>query len=489
MTERDDNASAENSTIGRVELLAKLNALSASPTISQTARVLEVHYTRRAWKLNPTIRLFYSYSEDSLYAELIAAEGTRTETFHRSLAVEFDGDDPDAMPTALCLQDLNRHPDSPAAGFARKILGELVWKRALQLAADGGEGSELVLLGPDSRLQLIEAWRKILVLPTFAVGVRVLPSRVFALLIDSVTGKAGASVDVPLDHNDGPQVALKIAQVARDLASSHYSDDVVASGVIGIELGGPVNPVTGVVEHYNKRGLLARWEDFDLGSFVEDKTGLRTVVVNDAEAYGHHEGWASEGRGPEVQGLLLISEGIGGSVISNGRVDRRFPMEIGKLSIEPVTGRDCGCGKRGCIEATAGLGALLSDVAAILGKAVTLEQAIDEASENDDVLRVFSDAGLILARGLADCQYIVKPMKWLVYLPPELYARKTKASGALLGKLEHFDRHVAWESFTKEVQVVQRLAGDEEGAHGAGLAALDRFEAPVLRNVETVGRE
>lgn len=473
---RDD----DRANISDTEYAALLAALSSSPSTQATVAALRASYSRRAWRLNPSIRLHYSAGEDILFAELTATLANRTEIFHSLLCVEFDGDDGNAMPAALCLEEFLKRPDSPAAGIARKLLGEKVWKRAHQLAEDKTEMSELVLLGTDDRRELVVTWQDFAILPTLAVGVRMVPGRLYAVLVDSTTGKVGATQEAALTADDKEYVASQIASVAVDLARSVYDEDALQGAVIGVELGGTVDHGSGLVEHYNKLDLSARWTNFDLSSAIRERSGVRSVVVNDAEALGQQEAWASEGRMPEMQAVLLLAEGIGGAVISGGRVDKRFPMEIGNLRIDPETGRICSCGKRGCVEATAGLGAILADISQILGSKTDLETAIEAAEVNCEVLEVFARAGRKLSEGIAACQVIFKPRTWLVFLPPELYSRRSAASGALLGELEEFRERIAYKSFTESVSIEQRLAGAEEGAHGAALSALDVFGAPVL---------
>jgi glucokinase len=81
------------------------------------------------------------------------------------------------------------------------------------------------------------------------------------------------------------------------------------------------------------------------------------VVDNDATACAIAEWWFGAGRERDVRHLvyLTISTGVGGGLVLDGRVYRGAAGnagELGHLTID-YQGRQCGCGRRGCLEAYA----------------------------------------------------------------------------------------------------------------------------------------
>jgi glucokinase len=123
---------------------------------------------------------------------------------------------------------------------------------------------------------------------------------------------------------------------------------------VGIACGGPLDPFRGVIQ--SPPGLPG-WDDVPLVATVEAALQRPTVVDNDATACAIAEWWFGAGRERDVRHLvyLTISTGVGGGLILDGRVYRGAAGnagELGHLTID-YEGRQCGCGRRGCLEAYA----------------------------------------------------------------------------------------------------------------------------------------
>jgi glucokinase len=130
--------------------------------------------------------------------------------------------------------------------------------------------------------------------------------------------------------------------------------DISAIRAVGIACGGPLDPVSGVIQAPPN---LPGWHDIPLVDIVSEAFGLPTVVDNDATAGAIAEWWFGAGRAGSVQNLvyLTISTGIGGGLILDGRVYRGAALnagELGHLTVD-YRGRRCGCGRLGCLEAYA----------------------------------------------------------------------------------------------------------------------------------------
>ena len=102
---------------------------------------------------------------------------------------------------------------------------------------------------------------------------------------------------------------------------------------------------------------LPGWDDVPLVATVEAALKRPTVVDNDATACAIAEWWFGAGRERGVSHLvyLTISTGVGGGLILDGRVYRGAAGnagELGHLTVDYL-GRQCGCGRRGCLEAYA----------------------------------------------------------------------------------------------------------------------------------------
>jgi glucokinase len=121
--------------------------------------------------------------------------------------------------------------------------------------------------------------------------------------------------------------------------------------VCGVGCGGPMEPGGDRVSPLN----IASWRDFPLRSRLAELTGLATFVDNDAKALALAEGWRGAARGCANYLAMVVSTGVGGGIVLDGRLlDGRAGNagHIGHVMVEPE-GHVCGCGARGCLEAEA----------------------------------------------------------------------------------------------------------------------------------------
>lgn len=96
------------------------------------------------------------------------------------------------------------------------------------------------------------------------------------------------------------------------------------------------------------------WRDHPLRDRVAEALGVdvRIVVENDANAAGWAEFRFGAGRDVENMVLLTVGTGLGGAVITDGRLVRGAwgtAAEVGHMRVVP-DGVPCGCGLRGCWE-------------------------------------------------------------------------------------------------------------------------------------------
>jgi glucokinase len=97
------------------------------------------------------------------------------------------------------------------------------------------------------------------------------------------------------------------------------------------------------------------WRNFPLRARLAELTGLPTWVDNDAKALARADGWVGEATGVPNYLSMVVSTGIGGGIVLDGRLlEGRTGNagHIGHVIVEP-DGRPCACGGRGCLEAEA----------------------------------------------------------------------------------------------------------------------------------------
>ena len=132
------------------------------------------------------------------------------------------------------------------------------------------------------------------------------------------------------------------------LASLSPADRVVACGA---GCGGPMSPGGEEVSPLN----ITAWRSFPLRSRLAALTGVPTFVDNDAKALALGEGWVGAATGCRDYLAMVVSTGVGGGIVLDGRLlHGRLGNagHIGHVVVEPE-GRACVCGGRGCLEAEA----------------------------------------------------------------------------------------------------------------------------------------
>ncbi|WP_049580699.1 ROK family protein [Streptomyces sp. SBT349] len=137
-----------------------------------------------------------------------------------------------------------------------------------------------------------------------------------------------------------------LTEVVTEL-TAHASWTRVAA--VGIGSAGPVDARTGTVSPVNIPG----WRDFPLVEGVRKTTGdLPVTLVGDGAAIAAGEHWRGAARGRTNALCMVVSTGVGGGLITDGRL-RPGPTgnagHIGHISVD-FNGDRCPCGGRGCVE-------------------------------------------------------------------------------------------------------------------------------------------
>lgn len=191
---------------------------------------------------------------------------------------------------------------------------------------------------------------------------------------------ARASVLTGLAGKEGPE---RLFSVLLALVSGVVggSGDLV---VCGVGCGGPMSAGGETVSPLN----IPAWRDFPLRARLAEAVGLPVYIDNDAKALALGEGWQGAAAGCDNFIAMVVSTGVGGGIVLDGRMldgAAGNAGHIGHLIVEP-DGRVCGCGARGCLEAEASG----TSIAAITGRPAA------EASAD-----VMERTGRLVGRGVA----------------------------------------------------------------------------------------
>jgi glucokinase len=165
------------------------------------------------------------------------------------------------------------------------------------------------------------------------------------------TGMLVQRSQVPTDAAaaSGEELWTRLARMVSELLGQVGAEHRLS--VCGVGCGGPMSPGGEEVSPLNITG----WRGFPLRRRMAELTGLPTYVDNDAKALALGEGWVGAARGSDDFIGMVVSTGVGGGVVLDGRLlSGRLGNagHVGHVIVVP-DGRACPCGGRGCLEAEA----------------------------------------------------------------------------------------------------------------------------------------
>jgi glucokinase len=236
---------------------------------------------------------------------------------------------------------------------------------------------------------------------------------------------------------------------------------------IGVGVPGFIRIKEGFVTNSNNLPYL---ENYPVRDEIGRRLGAPVILENDANAAALGEKWMGAGRDVEDLVLLTLGTGIGGGIVSGGRVIRGYVGMAGELGHTTVTpsGNPCGCGNRGCLEKHASATAVtamarLMQLGEDLSSKDVYEIAQREGPEGDKARRIWDVVGESLGIALAT---LVNTFNFPLYL----------LSGGMLPAWDCFApamlRTVEQRSFTYRAtkagtRIAQATLGDEAGLYGA----------------------
>jgi glucokinase len=181
-------------------------------------------------------------------------------------------------------------------------------------------------------------------------------TKIQAAVIDSEHQVLGAKRDqTPLEG--GPKaIAAKMVAVLRESAQEAGVETSALTG-IGVGSPGSVDDVKGTVTSAKN---LSDWGGtFDLRKALEAELGAPVSLGNDVDLATDAE--FEVGAARQYQSLLGVfwGTGVGGGIILDGKpwIGRGTAAEIGHMVVK-IDGARCPCGRKGCMEAYAGRGAM-----------------------------------------------------------------------------------------------------------------------------------
>src|SRR5688500_13093265 len=256
------------------------------------------------------------------------------------------------------------------------------------------------------------------------IGIDVGGTKILGIRTDE-HGMVLEQVRWPTLAQEGVEAVIgRIVDMIRELTPDEGVD------AIGVGMPGPLNPAKGEV--YNPPNLPG-WETVPLCKIVRERLqvaeNVPVVLVNDANGAALAEFKFGAGANKGIKHLVYftISTGIGGGVITNGKLllgASGMAAELGHIVID-INGPECGCGGYGHFEALASGTALAKEAARLVEdrretsivdlvggdpSKVSAEIVVEAAIAGDSVAcRLMEREGLLVAAGVITAIHCFNP--------------------------------------------------------------------------------
>ena len=250
----------------------------------------------------------------------------------------------------------------------------------------------------------------------------------------AIADRAG---ELLLDGRSGRLEVAHHADEALAAAEQLVSDLLAEAGLewdrvigVGVAVSAPVRTDS---PQFASGVIFPAWAKINVAEVLSERLGMPVHLGNDANLGALAEATFGAGRGKRNLFYVMLSEGIGGGVIVDGRIylgRAGAAGELGHIVVDP-DGQVCRCGNRGCLATVAGGAALTAALRQIHGPQMTVDELISLSHDGDPGAgRLIADAGQAVGRIVAAMCGLLDPE--IVIIGGEL----APAGQPLLGSIE-----------------------------------------------------
>jgi glucokinase len=232
-----------------------------------------------------------------------------------------------------------------------------------------------------------------------------------------------------------------------------------------------------------------RWQDLPLRATLQQRLGLPVVLLNDVRAATWAELRFGAGQGCRELLCLFIGTGIGGCLVSGGRIisgASNSAGELGHMSVA-LNGPLCRCGNHGCLEALAGgwaiarraneavaadpkSGAALIRLADRQPGAITSKMVAEAAHAGDKLAgQIIAEVSEALISGVVSLVNAFNPERLI------LGGGVIEGLPELIARIEQGVKKRALPAASEVLQVVPAKLQNDAGVIGAASFAWQRF--------------
>ena len=254
--------------------------------------------------------------------------------------------------------------------------------------------------------------------------------------------------------------------------------------LVGIGIGAPnANYFKGTVEQPPN----LKWGSTNVVEIIKKYFSLPVVITNDANAVAIGEFQFGAAKGMKNFVVVTLGTGVGSGIFVNGELyygNDGFAGELGHTIYDP-NGRDCGCGRKGCLETYVSAGGIKKTTFELLSNSSEKSElrkykyedltpkTISEAAYKGDkiALKTYDFTTKILGIKLADLVAITNPEAII------LFGGLTSAGDILFKATEKYMNMYLLNIFKDKVKLIPSgLSGGASAIVGAGALMWTELE-------------
>lgn len=263
--------------------------------------------------------------------------------------------------------------------------------------------------------------------------------------------------------------------------------DMKAEDFLGIGMGTPgsVDREAGtVIGAYN-----LNWKTLQpVRQLVEEGTGIKFAIDNDANVAALGERWKGAGENNPDVIFITLGTGVGGGIIAEGHLLHGVAGcagEIGHITVDP-TGFECTCGKRGCLETVSSATGVVRVARKLAeeyagdaelkkrlddGEDITSKDVFEMAQQDDPfALMVVDKVCFYLGLACGNLGNTLNPSSIV------LGGGVSAAGEFLRSRVEKYFAEFTFPQVTNSTSIKLAVLGNEAGVIGAGSLALQFAE-------------
>lgn len=292
----------------------------------------------------------------------------------------------------------------------------------------------------------------------------------------------------PTEAQQGVEaVVSRLIEAVRHTGKEAGWDQIAA---VGVSAPGPLDPWRGVI-HWAPN--LPGWRDVPLAERLRAAVGRPVFLGNDGNLAALAEQRCGAGQGQSDLVYITVSTGIGGGVISEGRLilgRGGLGGEVGHMTIE-ANGPRCNCGNIGCLEALASGTAIARQAQELVARGgrtliaelaggdrgrISAKLVYEAAIQGDEVaVDLFRRAGVYLGIGIINLMYLFNPGVVVIG------GGVSKAGDLLFVPMQATIRQRIHEIYWSHCSIVHAALGDDVCLLGAAILALEGVKASTAR--------